>query len=40
MTVPQGKTMAFILESGPFKREGAVWMTGPTTMKAGALLLP
>ena len=40
VTVGAGKTMAFILESGPFKREGALWMTGPTTMKAGALLLP
>ena len=40
VTVAQGKTMAFVLESGCFKREGAVFVTGPTSMKVGALLLP
>ncbi len=40
VTVGQSKTMAFVLESGLFKREGAVFVTGPTTMKVGALLLP
>ncbi len=35
-----GKTMAFVLESGRYKRQGAVTVTGPATMKAGALLLP
>lgn len=34
------KTMAFVLESGRYKRQGAVTVTGPTTLKAGALLLP
>ncbi len=38
--VASGKTMAFVLESGRFKRQGAVTVTGPTTMKVGALLLP
>ena len=35
-----GKTMAFVLESGAFKNKGVVKVTGATTMKAGALLLP
>ena len=30
----------FVLESGRYKRQGAVTVTGPATMKAGALLLP
>ena len=40
VSVAAGATLAFVLESGAFKANGAVKVTGPTNMKVGALLLP
>lgn len=40
VNVEGSSTMAFVLESGAFKQAGSVIVTGATTMKMGALLLP
>ena len=40
VSVPASTTQAFVLESGAFKSKGVVKVTGATTMKVGALLLP
>lgn len=40
VSVPASTTMAFVVESGAFKQAGIVNVTGATTLKAGALLLP
>lgn len=40
VSVNGSTTMAFVLESGAFKNSGEVTVTGATTMKIGALLLP
>ena len=40
VSVNGSTTMAFVLESAAFKNAGKVIVTGATTMKVGALLLP
>lgn len=40
VNVAGSTTMAFVLESAAFKNAGEVVVTGATTMKVGALLLP
>ena len=40
VSVNGSTTMAFVLESAAFKNAGEVIVTGATTMKVGALLLP
>lgn len=40
VSVNGSTTMAFVLESAAFKNAGEVVVTGATTMKVGALLLP
>lgn len=40
VSVEGSTTMAFVLESGAFKQAGSVLVTGATTMKVAALLLP
>jgi hypothetical protein len=40
VSVPGSTTMAYVVESGYFKRAGAVWLTGPATVKVAALVTP
>ena len=40
VSVPASTTQAFVVESGAFKSKGVVKVTGATSMKVGALLLP
>lgn len=39
-SIPAGKTMCFTFESGAFKNKGYIYVTGATTLKIAAVVLP